>query len=508
MNALYDEALSALHSVWNRRWLALAVAWGVCLAGWLAVAMVPNSYEAKARIFIQLDDALAEQVGIGIADKKRDIERVRQTLTSAVNLEKVIRSTRLGDSISSPKEMEGAVAALGKQVTIVSTQDNIFEITAKSGRRSLSDAENAKLAQDIAQKMIDIFREENLSGGRGEMTETLEFVNGQLQQRERELEQAEERRQAFEAKNPDMIQGGAAGIQRLEASRTELRSIDADLAAAQSALAAINGQLAGTPATLPGGAGSGGVKGGLAQAQADLASMRARGLTDNHPDVIAVKNQIAQLAAAARNDVGGGAGGVPNPAYSSLQSIKAEREANVQALQARRAAIQGDVAQLTSRQINDPEVAAEAQRISRDYDVLRQQYDKLLQDREELRLRGEVKTEREAVKFEVVDPPTTPRSPVAPNRPILLLAVLVLGLGAGVGAAFAMSRLRATFATTAALEKATGLPALGAISRTLTDAGQTARKRQLKFFLAGAGALAGLFVLLMAVEFVQRGMVA
>jgi polysaccharide chain length determinant protein (PEP-CTERM system associated) len=507
MNSLYDEALSALHSVWNRRWLALAVAWGVCLAGWFAVAMVPNSYESKARIFIQLDDALAEQVGIGIADKKRDIERVRQTLTSAVNLEKVIRSTRLGDSVSSSKDMEGAVLALGKQVKIVSTQDNIFEISAESGRRSLSDAENAKLAQDIAQKMIDIFREENLSGGRGEMTETLEFVNGQLQQRERELERAEQRRMAFEAKNPDMIQGGAAGVQRLEAARSELRSIDADLAAAQSGLAAINGQLAGTPATLPGGPGGGGAKGSLARAQADLASMRARGLTDNHPDVISVKNQIAQLSAAARADADD-VGGVPNPAYSSLLSIKAEREASVQALQARRAAVQADVAQLTSRQINDPEVAAEAQRISRDYDVLRQQYDKLLQDREELRLRGEVKTEREAVKFEVVDPPTTPRSPVAPNRPILLLAVLVLGLGAGVGAAFAMSRLRATFATTAGLEKATGLPVLGAISQTLTEARRAMRKRQLRFFFAGAGALAGLFVLLMAVEFVQRGMVA
>src|SRR5437868_5090930 len=114
MNSLYDELLSALHSVWNRRWLALAVAWGICLLGWLVVAMVPNSYESKARIFIQLDDALAEQIGIGVADRKRDIERVRQTLTSAVNLEKVVRSTKLGESVNSPKEMEAAVLKLGK----------------------------------------------------------------------------------------------------------------------------------------------------------------------------------------------------------------------------------------------------------------------------------------------------------------------------------------------------------------------------------------------------------
>lgn len=507
MNSLYDELLTALHSVWNRRWLALAVAWGVCLVGWLVVALIPNSYESKARIFIQLDDALAEQVGIGVADKKRDIERIRQTLTSAVNLEKVVRSTRLSESVHTPKDMEAAVLALGQDLKVVSTQENIFEITARASEGSLSEAQNAKLAQEIAQKMIDIFREENLSGGRGEMTETLQFVNGQLAQREKELEAAERRRQAFEAQNPDMVAGGQAGIQRLEAARSELRGIDGDLTGAQSALAAINGQLAGTPATIAGGPGTNSPRGSLSQAQADLASMRARGLTDSHPDVVSVKNQIAALRVAAQGE-NGNLGGTPNPAYSSLQSIKADREASVHSLTARRAALQSEIANLTSRQINDPEVAAEAQRIGRDYDVLRRQYDKLLQDREELRLRGEVKTEREAIKFEIVDPPTTPRAPIAPNRPILLLGVLIAGIGAGVGAAFALGQLKSTFPTTVKLEKAIGLPVLGSISRTLTEAGNVARKRQLKFFLTGAGALGGLFVLLMAVEFVQRGMVA
>jgi polysaccharide chain length determinant protein (PEP-CTERM system associated) len=507
MNGLTDEILSALHSVWNRRWLALAVAWGLCLLGWLVVALIPNNYESKARIFVQLDDALAEQIGIGVADRKRDIERIRQTLTSAVNLEKVVRSTKLGDSVGSPKDMEGAVLALAQDIKVVSTQENIFEITAQARQSGLSESENARLAQEIAQKMIDIFREENLSGGRGEMTETLQFVTGQLAQREKELEAAEQRRQVFEAKNPDMVAGGQAGVQRLEAARSELRGIDGDLAGAQSALAAINGQLAGTPATISGGPGQGGPKASLAQALADLSAMRARGLTENHPDVISVKNQVAALRAAAQSDTGA-MGGMPNPAYSSLQSIKADREASVQALIARRGAIQTDIAQLTARQINDPEIAAEAQRIGRDYDVLRQQYDKLLRDREELRLRGEVKTEREAVKFEVVDPPTTPRAPIAPNRPLLLLGVLIVGLGAGIGAAFALGQLKSTFATTAKLEKATGLPVLGAISRTLTEGARATRKRQLKLFFAGAGALGGLFALLMAVEFVQRGMVA
>ncbi len=508
MNGIYEEIRAAIFSVWHRRWLALAVAWGVCLLGWLVVAMVPNSYESRARIFVQLDDALAEQIGIGLSDRRRDIERVRQTLTSAVNLEKVVRSTRLGDGVNSPKKMEATILGLAKQVKVVSQQDNLFEITALSGDGSFSEAENAKVAQEIVQKLIDIFREENMSGGRGEMTETLDFMNQQLASRQKELESAEQRRLAFEAQHPEMVQGGASGLQRLEAARTELRGVDADLAAAQSALAAINGQLAGTPQTLAGSGPMGGARAALAQASAELAGMRARGLTDSHPDVIALKNQVNALRAQAQSEGSTSAGGVPNPAYSSLESIKAERMANVQSLSTRRAALQSDVAGLTSNQISNPEVAAEAQRISRDYDVLKQQYDKLLQDREELRLRGQVQSERSSIKFEVVDPPTTPRAPAAPNRPILLFGVLVIGLGAGAGAAFAMGQLRSTFSTTAKLQRAIGLPVLGSISMTLNEAGRALRRRRQKLFLAGTAGLLGIFVLLLMVEFFQVRMVA
>ena len=505
MNSIYEEALAAVHSVWHRKWLALAVAWAVCLLGWLVVALIPNSYESQARIFIQLDDALAEQVGIGVADRKRDIERIRQTLTSAVNLEKVIRATQLGDTIESPKAMEAAVLKLANNIKVVSEQENLFAITAVANDGSFSDAENAKVAQAVAQKLIDIFREENLSGNRGEMTETLEFVNGQLAQREKELEAAENRRRIFEQAHPEMVQGGAAGVQRMEASRAELRGVEADLIAAQSALAAMDGQLAGTPRTIPGAAG--GAAGSLARAEADLGAMRARGLTENHPDVIAARNQVAALRSPAAQEAASGQG-VSNPAYSSLQSLRADRQATVQALSARKAALQADLAQLASLTLENPQAAAEAQKISRDYEVLKEQYDKLLQDREELRLRGEIKTEREAVKFEVIDPPTTPRAPVAPNRPVLLLGVLVVGLGAGAAAAFGMGKLRSTFATTAGLERATGLPVLGAISQNLTDGARRLRSKRLKLWYGATAALGGLFVLLLAVEFVQRGMVA
>lgn len=506
MTNIYEEVRIALYGIWHRRWLALGIAWLVCLVGWVFVAMVPNSYESKARIFVQTDNVLSDQIGVG-NDGKRDIERVRQTLTSSVNLEKVIRATRLGDKITSDKQMESAVQGLGARIKVVSQQDNLFEISASSGSGGYTDVQNAKLAQDIVQKMIDIFREENLAGGRGEMSSTLAFMDQQLADRQKDLEAAEQKRQEFEAKNTDLIPGSGSLGAKLESARSELRGVESDLLAAQSALASINGQLSGTPQTIMVPGVSGGAKGALAQAQSDLASMRARGLTDSHPDVIALKSQIASLSRQAASETGH-VGGTPNPAYSSLQSIKADREASVVALQSRKASLQGEIGQLTGKQYSEPAVAAEAARINRDYDVLKEQYDKLLRDREQLRLRGQVESEHDAVKFDVIDPPSTPRAPTAPDRPLLLMLVLIVGLGAGCGAAFAVAQLRSTYTTTGQLERASGMPVLGSVSLTLTRQARALRNRHLKWFAGASAGLVAVLVLLLAVEFMKRGMVA
>ena len=505
MQEVFDELRSALHTVWNRRWLALAVAWGVCILGWLAVAFIPNSYESRARIYVELEDVLSEQLEIS-GDGQQAITKVRQTLVSAVNLERVVRSTKLGDKVATDSEMQSAVQSLTENILVESEQDNLFEITATVGKSNLSDAENAALAKDVVQNLIDIFRESNIAGNRGDVADTIAFLDQQLDERKSELEAAEQRRLNFEAQHPDLIGGTGTVTGRLQTMRTEMRGIDADIAAAQSALAAINGQLASTPRSIMT-AESGGARGALIQAQSQLAAMRARGLTDSHPDVQAQRRQVESLREQAANEPAG-ASGAPNPAYTSLVSIRAERQANVQALQARKAALQSDISALIAAQADEPAVAAEANRISRDYEVLKDKYDELLKDREEMRLRGQVETERSAFQFEVIDPPTAPRAPAAPNRPLLLLGVLIVGLGAGAGVAFVMGQLKSSFTTAERLERALDMPVIGTISRSVTEAARVHEKRRMKQFFAGVGGLGAVCFLLLVVEIVQVGSVA
>jgi polysaccharide chain length determinant protein (PEP-CTERM system associated) len=295
-----------------------------------------------------------------------------------------------------------------------------------------------------------------------------------------------------------------------------MAQVDGDLAAASSGLAALQGQMAGTARSL---AGAGGVAGSAGPARArllaiqgQLADARARGYTEAHPDVVALKSQLAAASAAAAHEplVGGSAGGgaSPNPVYMSLQSMVADKQATVASLRIRKAQLQGDLDQLNAKLAADPQAAAEQGQIDREYQSLKDQYDQLLAQRAQVALKGEAQTQTDTVKFNVIDPPTTPRAPVAPNRFLLLTGVLVAALAAGIGAAFAMGQLRATFPTSARLEKATGMPVIGSIGEVVTRAQVEDRARKLKLFAGAAVALGAAYLLLLGVETLQRGLAA
>ena len=499
MGSLWDEFRAALHAIWMRRWVALAVAWGVCLLGWVVVSQIPNQYESRARIFVQLRPILPTDGIAAAQQQQKDIERVRQTLTSAVSLEKVVRGTDLARTVATDRDVADRIAGLQTAIKLTAQQDNLFEIsvTASSGR----------LARQIAQKLIDIFVEENLADNRDQTSQSLGFLDQQLEERQRQLQEAEAKRADFQARFLGSLPGTGSLNDRIGAARAQIAQVQSDLAAAQSSLNAVNAQMAGTSANMAagGGAVAGPARARLAAIQGQIAEGRARGWTDNHPDMIALKSQLASAQAAARNEPLA-AGGSANPLYLSLKSMQADRSAQVAALVERKNQLEGDLDQLQAKLAEEPGVAAEQAQIEREYQVLKDQYDKLLADRERVKITSEAQSVSDSAKFNLVDPPTLPRTPASPNRPLLLAAVLVAGLGAGVGAAFALARLTTTFSTASRLEKASGMSVIGSIGEVLTAADVALRRRNQRLFAGGLAALALAFVGMLGLEFVQRGM--
>lgn len=249
MTGLYEEVRIAAHAVWTRRWLALGVAWAICVLGWLAVSQIPSRYESRARVFVQMRSVLPTAGDPGrVGEQQRDIDTVRQTLTSAVNLEKVVRGTDLAKTASSDREVAERAAGLQNAIKITAQQDNLFEI--------VSTAATPKLASSITQKLIDIFVETNLSDDRIQSAQALQFLDGQLQSLGAKLQDAEAKRTEFQNGYLAALPGTGSVSDRIGAARSQISQIDADLAAASSSLAALQGQLAATPPTIAGAGGT------------------------------------------------------------------------------------------------------------------------------------------------------------------------------------------------------------------------------------------------------------
>ncbi len=506
MNGLYEEIRIAMHAVWHRRWLALAVAWGIAILGWLVVSQLSNRYEAKARVFVQISNALPAAIGMTAADQQNDVDTIRQTLTSAVNLEKVVRGTDLANTVAGPQDIADRVAGLQSSIKIVAQQNNLFEITAS--------ASSPKVAKQIVDKLISIFVDQNLSDDRTDTQATLHFLDSQLDQLRTRLADADAKRTQFQTQYLGSLPGTGTLQDRMAAARTQMAQIESDLAAAQTSLAAINGQMAGTQANVAGGGtvsvAAGPARARLAAIEGQLADARAKGYTENHPDVVALRSQLAAARAAAANEPLGaaGAGMQSNPVYLSLKSMQTDKQAAVAALNARKSQLQGDINAIIAKLNGDPAVASEQSQIERDYQVLKDKYDALLGQRETVNVRAQAQAQTDAIKFRTIDPPVAPRKPTAPNRPVLLAGVLILAIGGGIAAAFAMAQLKVTFATAGRLEKATGLPVIAAISERVSQADAALRMRRLKLFAGAAAGLVVAFVGLLGVEMLMRGLAA
>jgi polysaccharide chain length determinant protein (PEP-CTERM system associated) len=499
MDAFYQQFLLFWHYVRLRRWTVLAVTAGLCATGWAAALFFPNRYESEARVFVQLQTLLPEKIGLSETARQKDVDRVKRTLTSTVNLERVIRTTDLANQLQTQTEITQAAEDLRKHIDVVEQQENLFKISARIGYRGLSDVENARLARLIVQKVIDIFVEDNLSGDRQETSQSLSFLDRQIANTEDQMRAAEARRTAFEQEVFGKIAGSGSAPARLEQARIELDRVNDDLMNAQASLAAIGGQ-----ASALGGAGSAGLNtpaDQLVQLQGQLNEALGRGWTESHPDVITLRQQIAR----ARVLVGQMPPAKRVSASAAQMVLGKERRQSISDLLMRKRDLEQDIARLTQKFAENPDFAARQESLDRDYELAKNQYASLLEKREAIRLQHSVVATTDTVSFRIIDPPSAPRGALLPDRPMILVGIGLLALVCGMAAAVTWSQAHPTFPSVEMLAQATAMPVLAAIPETPFVASQIKAQRKNRLFQMMILALLLALLLLLAIDRAQRG---
>lgn len=522
MQELIDKIWTELKGVWRFRRYALMTAWGVCLLGWAVVLMLPETYESQARVNVDTRTALRPLLqGIAVEpDVESQLNLVRQTLLGRANLEKVARQVGLDVTARTPAERDALLTDLTSRIQIgleaptvrdPRIPNTLYRITYRDNTRDKAIA--------VVDVLLNSFVEGTMGSERAGTASAQKFLREQLADYDRRLAEAETRLADFKKKNVGLVPGEQGDyFSRLDTELREINRIQAALAVANSRRTELQRQLRGEipfvpPAegTTPNRNADGGPQDTatrIQETQARLDDMLLR-FTDKHPDVIATRETLEQLrerqreelAALKRGDIGAAAvaGASSNPVYQTIQLQLNQTEVEMAALRGELAEHRRNEADLRAVIDSVPEVEAEFARLTRDYDVTKTQYNNLLERLERARVSGGAE-ETGVAKFNIVDPPSAGFQPLFPNRPLLIIVVLLLGLGVGAGIAYLLHLLKPVFDDTRTLGDITGLPVLGAVSRIWTERQQTELRHGLWRYSAASGLLLIVCVITLVIQ--------
>src|SRR5215469_3033346 len=348
MNADRGFQLQDLRGIWQRRAPLMAgVALGVFLLSVLIAFWLPNQYSAATMLLVEPQVISKEILKAGM--EKSDLNQRLHIMTSQIlsrgRLSKVIDDLRLYTSESKRWTREEIIEYMRKHIRV---EPVLPELEQGSLRHSQDvDINTFKLyfigdtpdvAANVANRLANDFIEEHLKERVQVSGDTSEFIEAELGRLNSRIQQVDQRMAQVKADNagrlPEDLQENQ---QLLERAIDNLRNVQRDLAVAQSDEAFYKQQALIAPGvpTL-GNQTSPGQRRELLQEQ--LEEYRSKGYTENHPDVIAATQELAQL----KQRIGGdAASGEP----LSLAQQNAESES-------RRAGIRANSAQEELTRIN------------------------------------------------------------------------------------------------------------------------------------------------------------
>ncbi|MCC6470562.1 MAG: hypothetical protein IT563_19755 [Alphaproteobacteria bacterium] len=481
---------TSLYQTWRRRWYAVGVAWAVCVAGWIAVAAIPNSYQSRTRVYVDTETMLSPLLrGMAVETNiTKQVEVVQRTLLARPNIEKVLRSTDMDVKAPTPTARESMIEMIEAKVKIrPEAARNLFTIEYAD--------RNPELARNVLQAFLTIFIESNVGSQRKDMEKAQAFITGQVAIYERQLRESEARVAQFREQHRDMLPAALGGegsfIANLSRAREVLASSKRELDDATARRAATARQLAAVPRVLevtqkgwaaPGRPAILNMNARIAEAESKLSEMMVR-YTDKHPDVVEQKRILDQLQKQ-RKDAGESDGSneslterVSNPVYEQLQIKFADAETAVEMMQRRYNDQKRDVERLEAMSQSTPKIEADYNDLTREYGMLKKNYAELLERRESARLSQEVDTKADKVEFRVIEPPILPISPAYPNRSLLAAGVFIASIGAGIFVAYGLAQFDDSFAGARDLRNALPYPVIGTVSLVTSPESLRAKRR-------------------------------
>lgn len=444
-------------SILKRRMIMILCFAVVCpILGALLTKLIQPKYMSQTLVLIEEqkvpEDYVKPVIASGLDER---LSSMREQILSRSRIQPVIEKYSLYNT--GRMTMDERVELARKAINIQPIRSAITNNKGLPGFFITFVANDPHTAQLVCGEITSLFLNENLRSREASAEGTTDFLKGQLADAKRNLDEQDAKLAAFqrqyfgklpgeEGTNLNMLNSLNT---QLEATTQALGRMDQDRVFAESMLSQIQASSAPTP-----GIGSAAAETPISEIaspavlakQRQLASLQDKEAdlvsqyTPSHPDVIAVRRQIADLRKelaqpAASAPIAMGGGGQSRLALRTTDSLQVQqlrsqlRAAELGLAEKRReqSIIQGKLGMYQERVQSSPQVAEEYKELTRDYTTVQKFYDELDAKMNHSKMATDLERRQEGEQFRVMDEPNLPDTPSFPN------VYIFAGGGFGIG---------------------------------------------------------------------------
>jgi polysaccharide biosynthesis transport protein len=510
--------------VLHRKWIIVGVFILVTIVTIAVVQALPNIYMAQTLILVDPQKVPETYVKSTITGSVRDrLSTLSQQILSATRLQKIVDDLHLYQNEKKKMAREEIIAQMRTDITTTVVSDFGAGQDLQAFRISYSGTDPRQVAA-VTNQLANLFIDENLKAREQQSAGTTEFIENQLHETRKALEDQEGQLRDFRLKHvgempeqqsadlqilgnlQNQVQVEADALSRAEQQKTLLQSmmtqtvpvVNMDSASDDTGLQ-VQAKAGPVKAATP-------KKTGLAEDRDELARLRTR-YSDSYPDVIKLKKKIQQeealaattheepavttppkvpvpppslaTTATAKADTRPGAPPVQNHFNPVLQAQIEAADAEIAKHREELERLSKTVAKYQAKLEVIPVREQETMALTRDYEMTKQHYAQLETQALSAETATQLEYRQKGQRFVVLDPAIAPEKPTKPNRPLLDVAGAFAGLLLGFVLALLPEFFGMTIVGPQDISSAGNLTILETIPVIMTRSDQVARKRRM-----------------------------
>jgi len=404
------------------------LALGFCLTIGLIIIM-PDMYQSTAvvvveppqvaRSYLDVSNTPSKEQPLAVGDQ---LDALAHKAFSDEHLEEIIRKFTLYD-VHPGDSVTRALEYMERHIDLVVPHNAILDESARS-RSGAPDVLNISfeyrdrfVAQRVAAELASVYIDEAYRERVERADDTLRFLAAQVTQTRAKLDaksnQVKDIERRYEGSLPAELEANLAEVARLQ---DQLTSLNQQLATEHMVTMGSGQAVARSPEQE------------LTALELKLIQLRSE-YSDRYPDVVQLKEQIAELKRQIAQGDGAGKTG-----HSSTDTLAGGLPAGQSRLDRQIASVTAQIDSLKARIVATPVHGQELAAITRDYDAIQTEYQALLSKQVAAQLSESLQKRHQDERLRLLEPASLPRKPVNPDR----VAIGLLGISFSLIAALAL----------------------------------------------------------------------